>query len=185
MDKDTHFSSRKRIRASWHNYAEGTYFITICVNNQLPSFGTINSGVLTLSKLGEYAQLAISELPLHHQYIHIDNYVIMPNHIHLLLTISSKNEEPNHDRINSIESIDSHGDAKRFFSAVSQSNSLLSIVIQGFKASVTRFARQEGIDFKWQSRFYDEIIRNNAHYEHVWNYIDQNVQKWFDDEYHI
>ena len=183
--ENNNYISRKIIRAPWHNYADGVYFVTICVKDQQPYLGSINSGQLILSKIGEFAQRAVEELPSHHKYVYIDKYVIMPNHIHLLLTITNKHRELKHDRINEIESINSRDNAKVFFSSVSRSNSLLSIVIQGFKASVTRFANKEGIVFKWLPRFYDKIIRSNAHYEQVWNYIDQNIDKWFDDEYHI
>ena len=63
-----------------------------------------------------------------------------------------------------------------------QSKNLASI-IRGFKSSVTTYARKNNINFQWQSRFYDHIIRNNKSYNNIVNYIVTNPQNWDTDKF--
>ena len=63
----------------------------------------------------------------------------------------------------------------------SQSKNLASI-IRGFKIAITTYARKNNIDFAWQERFYDVIIRNNKGLDEVRKYIFNNPQNWDDDD---
>lgn len=58
-----------------------------------------------------------------------------------------------------------------------QSKNLASIM-RGYKSSVTTYARKNGIDFNWQSKYYDHIIRSQAEYERISYYIRQNIINW-------
>ena len=61
----------------------------------------------------------------------------------------------------------------------------LSIIINQYKGSVTRFARQNSYsDFAWQSRFYEHIIRNDNDLFRIRTYIENNPLKWEIDEYY-
>jgi len=61
----------------------------------------------------------------------------------------------------------------------------LSIIINQYKGSVTRFARQNGYPgFTWQSRFYEHIIRNDNDLFRIRTYIENNPLKWEIDEYY-
>ncbi len=103
----------------------------------------------------------------------------MPNHIHLLIEIINNFE--NQERRNGFSKI------------IPQS---ISSVIGAYKSSVTKRIRQaEGHGTPcpyensekpviWQSRFYDHIIRNQADYERIWNYIDTNPLRWELDKYY-
>lgn len=62
----------------------------------------------------------------------------------------------------------------------SQSKNLASI-IRGFKSSVTIFARDNKIDFDWQPRFYEHIIRDIEDYQRISKYIIANPAKWNED----
>lgn len=63
-----------------------------------------------------------------------------------------------------------------------QSKNLPSI-IRGFKAAITTYARKNNIEFQWQSRYYDRIIRNSQELEAISYYIKNNPNKWDEDEY--
>jgi len=91
--------------------------------------------------------------------------VIMPNHIHGLLVIN---------RDNTLWQSNQFG---------RQSQNLGSI-IRGFKSTVKRYANENKIDFAWQERFYDRIIRDNNELENVRSYIFNNPQNWNSDEYY-
>ena len=58
----------------------------------------------------------------------------------------------------------------------------LSVVIGGLKSAITKYARQNGIPFAWQSRFHDRIIRNQEELNCITAYIENNVAKWDMDE---
>lgn len=63
-----------------------------------------------------------------------------------------------------------------------QSQNLASI-IRGFKTGVTKYARNNNIDFAWQSRYHDHIIRDNESFERIRNYIINNPKNWNEDKF--
>ncbi len=64
-----------------------------------------------------------------------------------------------------------------------QSKNLAS-VIRGFKIGVTKNAKQINPDFRWQLRYYDNIIRNKISFQRISNYIEQNPLKWEKDKFY-
>ena len=58
----------------------------------------------------------------------------------------------------------------------------VSSIIGGYKSAVSKHANRLGFDFAWQSRFHDHIIRNDDEYQRINDYIENNPQKWNDDE---
>ena len=126
----------------------------------IPAVGAIiNRPQIKLSATGRIADSAIREIPVHYQSVSIEKYVIMPNHVHLLISINQAAENDN----------------GRLIIAPT-----VSRIIKQFKSEVTKKA---GFSL-WQKGFYDHIIRNDADYESVWIYIDENPVKWENDEYY-
>lgn len=84
---------RKNIRLKYYNYTkEGMYFITMCIKDRVELLGKVNSfNHMELSEEGEIVRQAINELKQVYKNIEIDEYVIMPNHIHLIIEIIEKN----------------------------------------------------------------------------------------------
>jgi len=85
------FQNKYRIgtkRASWHDYNSGEYFITICTKDRKHYFGEIINGEMQLSMIGKYIDECIQKISEHNQYAQIPEYVIMPDHIHLIVIIS-------------------------------------------------------------------------------------------------
>ncbi len=78
-------SNRHAFRAKWHDYCNGIYFVTICTHEKRHIFGAIIDGVMVLSGLGHIVDNCVKEIPQHHHNVEIWNYVIMPNHIHLII----------------------------------------------------------------------------------------------------
>ena len=81
--------TRHTPRAPWHRYDDATYFITICTSNRAHSFGIIRNGEVHLSALGECLRREIEDIQTHYPYAEIPLYVIMPNHVHLIVAIDS------------------------------------------------------------------------------------------------
>lgn len=159
---------RKRNRLSDYDYSQnGVYHITICTANHrkilsevIPVGAIINRPQIKLSKIGFIADNAVSQIPVHYNCVAVEKYIIMPNHIHLLLRIDKCT-----------------GENGRLIIAPT-----VSRIIKQFKSEVTKKA---GFSL-WQKGFYDHIIRNDADYDYesVWIYIDENPVKWENDEYY-
>lgn len=89
------FQNRYRIpsaRAPWHDYNGGWYFVTICTANRNHYFGEIipdhnGINVMHLSEMGRYADAQIRNIQSHYPYCEIPIWVVMPNHIHLMVKI--------------------------------------------------------------------------------------------------
>ena len=140
---------RKPTRLKEYDYSSpGAYFITICTNKKAHLFGTIKNNCMQLNAVGEVVNQEISNIASHYQNVSVDKYVIMPNHIHLVLLISEA------ERINPFPT-------KRFD---------VSNIIGKFKAGVTRnvgnaFMHSDKKIF--QSSFHDHVIRGKADYRKI------------------
>lgn len=171
--------NRKTPRAKWHNYNGAEYFVTICTNNREHYFGEIHDGKMQLTVVGEWLKMQIENTEtIRRGEVSIPLYVIMPNHVHLIVSIR---DTICRDALNA--SVYNHTNNKEDARSASlqrfgpQSKNLGSI-IRGIKSSVTKFARQNGIPFAWQSRYHDHIIRNQDEKNKIGIYIEQNPLRW-------
>ena len=83
---------RKRIRIENYDYSmPGAYFITICVANRKPILWNVGAATCrpNLSKIGNIVETAISQIPEHYPMISVDKYCVMPDHIHMILSINA------------------------------------------------------------------------------------------------
>ena len=160
---------RKPTRLKDFDYSSpGSYFITICTKERKPILSEIlvGDGVLDvpdnkLTYFGEIADMQICEMNEIYTHISVDKYVIMPNHIHLLLTISDV------DNINNGMS-----------GTPSPTNSHIAKFVSTFK----RFCNKKSGDNIWQRTSYDHIVRNQDDYGKIWEYIENNPENWTKDE---
>jgi len=128
--------------------------------------------MMVLSEYGCIVGNEIESIPQVRKECVIDKYVIMPNHIHLIVRIVG-------DDGNRPETAKSRSNCalRRRPSALQRS---LPNMIQGFKGAVTR---QIGVSI-WQRSYHDHIIRNADSYERIACYIEQNPATWQDDCYY-
>ena len=160
---------RKNIRLQGYDYSNcGAYFITICVKDRQEILGEIvGQGLCScrLSSIGKIIDIEIVQLAMRYPQIEILKYVIMPNHVHLLLAIVETRQEQS-----PCPTKPSIGD-----------------VICALKSITTKKANQhdrmKGRKI-WQFRYYDHIIRDEPEYQRIWQYIDENPQRWPDDCYY-
>ena len=144
-----HFAQRKWPRLKNYDYSsEGFYFITICTNNRKRFLSRIepNPGETARILLSEYGRVVESYLV---SFPGIEKYVIMPNHIHLIV-----------HKTNGKSICDD---------------------VRSFKGLVTKKIGKS----IWQDSFYDHVIRDEADYLIKWNYIEENPEKWAEDEYYL
>ena len=79
---------KQSARTMWHDYDGGLYFVTICTKDRQCYFGNISDSRMCFTEIGEYAEQCIKQISTYNQYAEILSWVIMPNHIHLMIKIS-------------------------------------------------------------------------------------------------
>jgi REP element-mobilizing transposase RayT len=169
------FKSRYRISTSrypdWDYASPGIYFVTICTKSHQHYFGEVINGEMHLNKIGEIVKQGILETPQIRKNISLDSWVIMPNHIHLIIVITQGEHVETPRRGVSTETINKWS-----------SNSLGSIINHLKGACTRRIRSQINPDFAWQSRFYDHIIRTEQDLERLREYILLNPLNWYSDD---
>ncbi len=154
---------RKPNRLSGYDYsAAGAYFVTLCTKDKRCVLGKVvgediilpNYSV-RLSAYGKIVDEAIKNISLHYENVTVDKYIIMPNHIHLILMFEQ--------------------------SGRMISSPTLSQVIGQMK----RYASKKAGIPLWQRSFHDHIIRGEGEYQKIWEYIEFNACKWKEDCYYV
>jgi REP element-mobilizing transposase RayT len=180
MDNEK-FQNRYRIpsaRASWHAYDGGAYYITVCTGHREHYFGEINHGEMHLTAIGQYVTNNLQNISTHYPYAEIPLFVVMPNHWHAIVFIDG-NKIPYTRRV--VENDLTGKNAK--MQEIANQSGWLSVCIGGIKSAVTKYARQNNINFEWQSRFYDHIIRDTDEMNRITDYIENNVARWESDNF--
>ena len=157
---------RKHIRLHNFDYSSSNaYFITICVKDFQYDLGGIRNGIMGLSDIGNVASLQIQEMPIKQPNVILDEFMIMPNHLHCILDITRK--ESSLYKLN------------QFSKPVTDS---ISMLINHYKGEVKKWCNNNGYpDFEWQGRFHDHVIRNEVEYYNIKRYIRENPKNWKND----
>ena len=96
----------------------------------------------------------------------LDKYVVMPDHFHAIIIIGPNNYN--------------RGGGKPVGGAFGPQRKNLASVVRGFKSAVTTYSRKNNINFGWQERFYDRIIRDDQEFTRIARYIETNPADWQD-----
>lgn len=151
---------RKKSRLEGYDYGRaGYYFVTICTKNREHFFGMIVGGDVLIApriELSPIGKIVEDTIAIIPM---ADKYVIMPNHIHIIFQIPPQ------------------GDGPMGTSAPTKS---IPMVVRFLKRNVTMAC---GFSV-WQRGYHDHIIRNDADYQRIWEYIDNNPAKWREDCYY-
>ncbi len=176
MDK---FKNKYRISSArlknWDYGSPGLYFITICTKNRKHFFGEIENSEIVLNQLGLIVDTEWTRTPSIRPDMNLalGEFITMPNHFHGIIMIGENGFNARHGR-----------DAKRGVSTNKfgpQSKNLGSI-IRGFKSAVTTASKKLNMEFDWQERFHDHIVRDHDELIRISNYIETNPQNWKDDK---
>lgn len=147
------FANRKSTRIHGYDYSTPNYyFVTICTHNRKCIFG--NPG--NLNVYGVFAEEYLLQISRFYPSIKVDKFVVMPNHIHAIVIVQAQTKE--------------------------QVRKDLTAAVGQYKMSVTKKIRKiRPGERVWQRSFHDHIIRNQYGYQKIWEYIDNNPQKWEED----
>ena len=144
----------------------------------------IEDRTMILSTAGKIAAECWFEIPEHFRNVVLDEFVVMPNHIHGIVIITdtsqnTKNVGTDYNLSLQHNQLSQSRQLNHPKSVVQQKNpKSLSYIIATFKAAVTRRARKINESFAWQSRFYDHIIRNEQELNCIRHYIVNNPAQW-------
>ena len=159
---------RKAARLKNYDYSSpGAYFITICTHEKAPILSRILPGngieppESILTECGAIVQEQIISLASRYTNIHLDKYVIMPNHIHILFSVAPANQ----------------GD----YSASSVTDAACALK----SLCAIECKKRYHLETLWQRSFHDHVIRDKADYLRIWQYIDGNPAKWTEDCFYI
>ncbi|MBB6611046.1 hypothetical protein H7F15_08360 [Pontibacter sp. Tf4] len=155
--------------ANWDYSSHGLYFVTICTKDKQHYFGDITQVIqqepqeiasLRKTDIGNIAHKLWEEIPVHFPFVQLDEFIVMPNHMHGILFLNRPEYE--------------QWQPNRFGP---QSRNLAS-VIRGYKVAVKKYATINQIEFGWQSRYYDRVIRSEKELCNIRNYIFNNPANW-------
>ena len=142
------FPSRKSPRLKYYDYSlPNYYFVTICTFDRVCIFGKPDR----LSQRGVVAEAVLREIESHFSSVRVDKYVVMPNHVHMILVLENSNAE------------------------------LTQIVGQYKSSVTREIRKTYPQSQVWQTSFHDHVIRNQKDYERIWSYIEANPQNWDKD----
>jgi len=167
---------RRSIRLKGYDYSQpGLYFITICAQNRSKLSGDIENGKMILNDAGMMVHRIWNEIPNDFRNIQLHEFVIMPNHIHGIIEITT---------------VGADSISAPFKSAPTMA---ISKIVQSFKRHTTieyiKMVKQNiAPPFEkriWQRNYYEHIIRNEKSYYQIAEYIRNNPMKWLEDKYYV
>jgi REP element-mobilizing transposase RayT len=198
IENPNKFANKFKLKSSrlqnWDYSNPGYYFITICTYNHNNFFGKIINNKMELSKMGIIAQSELLKTFEIRKNIKLHKWVIMPNHVHILMEIIKQNNQ-NINTFNKCRDVAQCRDVlqnistdninkNQYFSNISPKSNSISNIIKQFKSAVTRQINPKTIFFAWQSRFYDEIIKDEKELSIIKNYIINNPINWQKDKFY-
>ena len=135
----------------------GTYFLTLCTKEKRCTLGQVSSAAnetecptIQLSPIGILIENQIQTMAQFYAAVSVDHFVIMPNHVHLLLSVCEER------------------------SNTTPANAAIPMFISALK----RFSNKQAGENLWQRSYHDHIVRNEQDYLRIWQYIDTNASKW-------
>ena len=197
--------NRRSVRLKGYDYSKGgMYFITICIKDRHCFFGKIEDGKMILNETGSIANKYLQEIPDHYPHTEMGEYIVMPNHVHLVLilkqtttgdvTVGTRHDvgtrhgvslptDVGDDIIGTRHGVSLPRDAEthtnQFGKPIAGS---VSMIMNQYKSSVKQWCNNNGCEyFQWQSRFYDHVIRDEKSFKTISNYIKNNPANWNED----
>ena len=132
-------------------------------------------------KLNENGKIVLecwNGLPDHYPDCILDEFVIMPNHIHGIIIVTRNNRDRNR-RVQACL----HPTVTTMTTEIKRNNERIPAMVGSFKSAVTKKIRKTGLlSFQWQKSFHDRIIRDEMELYNVRNYIRNNPRNWLQDE---
>lgn len=172
----------------WDYSSDGYYFVTINTQGEVCYFGDIINNQMVLSEIGKMAYKFWLDIPRHFPFIRLDEFIVMPNHIHGIIEIDkslASTDSISCVRINRATRIN----AEQLGGVTTKNNPMLNKfslakVIRWYKGRCSyEINKIRDLNFFWQPRFYDHIIQCNKELDIIREYIISNPTKWDQNRY--
>ncbi len=189
---------RKSIRLRGYDYSQaGMYFITVCTQGRQCLFGGITDNEMHLNSAGKMVRATWDDIPTHYDGVEIDQFAVMPNHIHGIVVLVGAGPRacPDVDvDVGQPQGVEGQGQPQGVAPTIITPTGLsLPDVVHRFKTMTTK-KYMDGVKQNgwqpfpaklWQRNYYEHIIRNETAYLKIAEYIQTNPQRWQEDTYHV
>jgi putative transposase len=184
----TKFKDKYRVESTrlpgWDYAGAGWYFVTICTRNRECLFGEIVDGEMRLSSIGEIVAEEWQKTPDIRPNVVLDEWVIMPNHLHGIIVILEPRDRTVVETSRQPVVETSRRDVSTTTPTTTprlKAGSLGAIIGQIKSVCTKRIWAAGHTGFRWQSRFYDHIIRDEGALQRIREYIVNNPANWAED----
>ncbi|HHX09235.1 MAG TPA: transposase [Chloroflexi bacterium] len=185
MDPNISFPQRRNLRFSEFDYSQpGAYFVTIVTQNRKYLFGKIIEGEMILNDIGMMVNKIVEEIPQQYQGVHVEAYVIMPNHVHILFNIADTVSDPPARLLNGPDDGQPQGvdPTKKRLSLPEIVHRIKSLTTHHYIIGVRDKGWTQFRNHLWQRSYYEHIIRNERDHQAIYDYILANPLNWDKDE---
>lgn len=180
---------RKPNRLKNFDYSKsGWYFVTICTQNREYLFGQAENGKMILNAVGKIVARCWYDLPRHYPNCRLDEFIIMPNHLHGIIVITGDRRVDDDVGTNNTVGTIHELSLQRVSLQLNRRRMLLPKIIGFLKmnsAKQINQIRKTPSNPVWQRSFYDHIIRNEKSYWQIKKYIYENPLHWLDDRNYV
>jgi REP element-mobilizing transposase RayT len=176
---------------NWDYGSNAWYFVTIATKNQEPYFGNIKNNEMQHTEIGQIAEKYWCEISIHFPFVILDEFIIMPDHLHGIIIINKNDDDcchynnvyvgsqdfanlPDRQKINNTI----NGNTINYKNKFGPQSKNLASIIRGFKTGVKKYATMTNSDFIWQRGYYEHIIRDEQSLSRIRKYIRNNPMKW-------
>lgn len=184
MAFETHH--RRAIRLKGYDYTQGgAYFVTVCAHERINLFGHVHGDGVKLNEFGTIVFAEWEHTADMRPKVRVADFVVMPNHIHGILVIVD-------DGDNSCRGVLQYAPTGKPTANIGDTNhsqfkspsKTIGAIIRGFKSATTKRINQLRKTPHvpvWQRNYYEHIIRNDASYRWIAEYIRLNPARWAND----
>ncbi len=143
--------NRKNLRLADYDYSDaGAYFITVCTHKRQPVFGEVHEATMQLNPLGEAVHSVLENVSSYHDGVSVDTMVVMPDHIHAILTIDCTENDS----------------VKSYTTYLFRSIPVPSLACKSNKVL-------------WQRNYYEHVIRTQTSLQLIREYIQSNPARFW------
>lgn len=172
MSDNPDIPQRRSLRLKGYDYSQaGAYFVTICAHGKACLFGDVIGSEMKVNELGRKVQAVWDDLPVHYPHVATDVFVVMPNHVHGVVVLRAGLGSD-------------HAEMRAGFKPAPTARHGLSEIVRAFKTfsarRINEFRETSGAPV-WQRNYYEHVIRDDADYNRIAEYIANNPQRWAED----
>ncbi|MFH1846588.1 MAG: transposase [Candidatus Omnitrophota bacterium] len=177
--------NRKSIRLKNYDYSkEGAHYVTICAHDRKCIFGDVQNGEVLLNGMGNIVKFTWLGLPQHNKNVELDEYIVMPNHMHGIIKIVGAGSKPARNDNQDYNTLYNYNRAGLEPAPTWHGLSEIVRQFKTFSAKRINQMNETPGTCLWQRNFYEHVIRDESDLTRIREYIRNNPAGWEKDEYY-